>query len=331
MKDASGILIIAEYSDDKIIPVIFELITKARALSDKIKANLSVFIMGSNLKNLDEMGEYGADRIYYADEPVLENFDDTIYANVATDIIRSINPEIVLAPATTKGRSFIPRVATYLETGLTADCIDLDIREEDRILIQKRPAWGGNMMADIFCPVQRPQMATVRPSVFKAQKFGGYKPSMEKITPSKESLLGGFEFVRIDKDDFSENNLNNSDVIFSIGRGADKSMVPQVKELARLLNAGIGCTRPLVEEKIFSHSCQIGQSGSFVAPKVCFSLGISGAIQYTVGIKGAENNIAVNKDKDAQIFEVSDYGIVTDVNKFIPLLLEKIREIKGIK
>jgi len=331
MSDVSGILIIAEYSWDKISPVTFELITKARELSDKIKTSLSVFIMGYNLKNIDEMGNYGADKIYFADDPVLENFDDTVYANLTTQVIKSINPEIVLAPATAKGRSFIPRVATYLETGLTADCIDLEIREEDRLLIQKRPAWGGNMIADIFCPVKKPQMATVRPSVFRAQKIAGKNALIERITPSKKTLCKGFDFVKIDTDDFSECKLNNYNVIFSVGRGVDPTIIPLVKELARLLDAGVGCTRPIVEEKTFPHSCQIGQSGTFITPKVCFSMGISGAIQYTVGIKGAENNIAINKDKDAQIFEVSDYGIVADVNKLIPLLLEKIREIKGIK
>jgi electron transfer flavoprotein alpha subunit len=331
MKDASGILIVAEYSDDKIKQVSFELVKKARELADKIGTSVFVFVMGHNLKNIDEFGEYGADKIYYADEPALENFDDTIYANITTDLIKLVNPEIVLAPATPIGRSFIPRVATYLETGLTADCIDLDIRVEDRILIQKRPAWGGNMIADIYCPVKRPQMATVRPGVFKAEKTGNNKAETERINSSNEALTKGFDLVRIEKDDFSENKLNNCNVIFSVGRGVDPALIPKIKELARLLDAGVGCTRPLVEGKIFPHSCQIGQSGTFVTPKVCFSLGISGAIQYTVGIKGAENNIAVNRDSDAQIFEVSDFGIVSDVNKIIPLLLEKIREIKGIK
>ncbi len=325
-----GIWVFVEQKNGKLAPVVYEIIGEGRRLAQKLGASLSAVLLGSKLEHLvDELKFYHLDRIYLVDDPALSVFMDEPYSFVLSNLIKKYKPEIFLGGATSIGRSLIPRVASILETGLTADCTSLDVDVAKRLLLQTRPAFGGNIMATIICPEKRPQMATVRPHVMKrAAKSSEGKCEIIKekfaIPPFKTHYL---DFI----EDIMENvKLEDADIIVSGGRGLGKAEnFIILQELADVLGAAIGASRAAVDAGWISYSHQIGQTGKTVSPKVYIACGISGAIQHLAGMQTSEIIIAINKDPDAPIFQSATYGIVGDLFEIIPKLTKKLKEILG--
>ncbi|RMD57434.1 MAG: 4Fe-4S dicluster domain-containing protein [Nitrospirae bacterium] len=327
-----GVWIFAEQMNGEIASVSYELLGAGRRLSDKLGVDLSAVMLGSGImEKAHELLEWGADKVYIAEHELLSRFHDEAYTHVLSELINKHKPEIVLAGATPIGRSFFPRVAARLRTGLTADCTSLDIDEEKRNLLQVRPAYGGNIMATIICPDHRPQMATVRPRVMKRLEKrlsrGG-----EIIKVPVDGLDVRAKVIEAVKEESGITiNLQDVDVIVSGGRGLGKpENFKLLEELATLLGGAVGATRAAVDEGWIPHRHQIGQTGKTVCPKVYIACGISGAIQHIVGMRSSDVIIAINKNPDAPIFDVATYGVVGDLFEIIPLLIKKIKELKGI-
>ena len=324
-----GVSVFIEHDGEHIHPVSIELIGKARELANVIQHPVYAVLMCSDPSRFtDTVLSYGVDVIYCYDHPELMRFNVEKYALCMEDFINQIKPTVVLYGGTATGRSFAPRVAAHFRTGLTADCTILGMKENTD-LIQNRPAYGGNIMASIVCPNNRPQMATVRYKIFK-------KP--EKVTPHGMIQSMPIHF-NLDSNlhllDIKEKekivDISEAEVLVAIGRAfKTEESVQMAQELAELLGGQIAVTRPLVEAGFVDTKKQIGLSGRTVAPKLLINLGISGAVQYTAGMTGAETVFSVNMDKNAPIFDVSHYGIVGDVFKVVPELIHQIKEWKGM-
>ncbi len=332
LADWSGIMVFAEYRHGKVAPVSFELLGIGRQLADQQKVPLSAVLLGSGLGDAaKELIAYGADKVYQVDNPALENFTDEIYANILEDLALEQKPEVILAGATAIGRSFIPSVATSLSTGLTADCTQLEIRLEDGVLLQTRPAFGGNIMATIECPHTRPQMATVRPRVMKAAEYDpdrngeviDYKPQPERLQSRVKVLRNVLE-------EQDQVNITEGDIIVAGGRGLDNEKgFELIKQLADAMGGAVGASRAAVDSAWIPYPHQVGQTGKTVNPKLYIACGISGAIQHVVGMQSSETIVAINRDPDAPIFDVATYGIVGDLFEVVPKLIEKIKERRG--
>ncbi len=329
--DYKGIWVFAEWRHGEVHRVAYELLTTARRLADKKQVPLSAILLGHNLEGQErKLFEYGADVVYVVDHPSLEHFTDEIYGNVVVELVKRYKPEILLAGGTSTGRSFIPRVAALLKTGLTADCTGLDINE-DGLLVQTRPAFGGNIMASILCPHGRPQIATVRPKVMKAEPLGkAIDGRVEKVELPESLFKSRVEVLEEHKSEGPSANLVEADVIISGGRGlSKKDNFKILYELAELLNGAVGASRGAVEAGFADPSQQVGQTGRTVAPVLYMAVGISGAIQHVVGMQGSQIIVAVNKDKEAPIFDVCHFGVVADLFEFIPAFMKKIRSERG--
>jgi len=328
----SGIMIYAEYRHGKVAPVSFELLGIGRELADQQKVPLSAVLLGAGLGDAaKDLIFYGADIVYQVDDPVLEYFTDEIYGNILEDIIREQKPEVVLAGATAIGRSFIPLVATSLATGLTADCTQLVIRPEDGVLLQTRPAFGGNIMATIECPHTRPQMATVRPRVMKpAPHDPGRKGELIDYRPKAERMQSRVKVLRNVLEEQDQVNITEGDIIVAGGRGLDdKKGFELMRQLAEAVGGAVGASRAAVDAEWIPYPHQVGQTGKTVNPKLYIACGISGAIQHVVGMQSSETIVAINKDPHAPIFDVATYGVVGDLYEIVPKLIEKIKEKRG--
>ncbi len=328
----SGIMIYAEYRHGKVAPVSFELLGIGRYLADKLKVDLIAVLLGSGMgETARDLVSYGADIVYQVDDPALEFFTDEIYGNILEDIILERKPEVVLAGATAIGRSFIPLVATSLATGLTADCTQLSIRPEDGVLLQTRPAFGGNIMATIECPNTRPQMATVRPRVMKtAPSDPDRKGEIINYQPKSERLQSRVKVLRNVLEEQDQVNITEGEIIVSGGRGLDNEKgFKLIRELADTVGGAVGASRAAVDSEWIAYPHQVGQTGKTVNPKLYIACGISGAIQHVVGMQSSETIVAINKDPYAPIFDVATYGIVGDLFEVVPKLIEKIKEKKG--
>jgi len=328
----SGIMIYAEYRHGKVAPVSFELLGIGRYLADKLKVDLIAVLLGSGMgETARDLVSYGADIVYQVDDPAFEFFTDEIYGNILEDIILERKPEVVLAGATAIGRSFIPLVATSLATGLTADCTQLSIRPEDGVLLQTRPAFGGNIMATIECPHTRPQMATVRPRVMKTVPFDpDRKGEIINYQPKSERLQSRVKVLRNVLEEQDQVNITEGEIIVSGGRGLDNEKgFKLIRELADTVGGAVGASRAAVDSEWIAYPHQVGQTGKTVNPKLYIACGISGAIQHVVGMQSSETIVAINKDPYAPIFDVATYGIVGDLFEVVPKLIEKIKEKKG--
>ena len=328
----SGIMIYAEYRHGKVAPVSFELLGIGRQLADQQKVPLSAVLLGSNMDGAaEDLVSYGADLVYRVDDPALEFFTDEIYGNILEDVIREHKPEIVLAGATAIGRSFIPLVATALATGLTADCTQLAIRPEDGVLLQTRPAFGGNIMATIECPYTRPQMATVRPRVMKTTTLDpDRRGDIIDYRPQAERLQSRVRVLRNVLEEQDQVNITEGDIIVAGGRGLDNEKgFELIRQLADAVGGAVGASRAAVDSAWIQYPHQVGQTGKTVNPKLYIACGISGAIQHVVGMQSSETIVAINKDPHAPIFDVATYGIVGDLFEVVPKLIEKIKEKKG--
>ena len=326
-----GVWIFAEQRDSKVASVAYELLGVGRRISDELTTELSAVLFGASESEAQELIRWGADRVYLSVDPIFEKFNDEPYSQLFIRLIKKHKPEIVLAGATPIGRSFIPRVAARLGTGLTADCTSLEIDRETRNLLQIRPAFGGNIMATILCPNKRPQMATVRPRVMKRGQYDVNRAG--EIIPVKAAGISSrtmvLETVKEISDIFV--NLQEADIIISGGRGLGN---PQgfklLEELAGLIGGAVGSSRAAVDEGWISYSHQVGQTGKTVCPKIYFACGISGAVQHLVGMQSSDIIIAINKNPEAPIFNVATFGIVGDLYEIIPLLIKKIKEMREI-
>jgi electron transfer flavoprotein alpha subunit len=273
---------------------------------------------------------HGADKIYLMDSPDFESNPEDLYTHLLVDLIRQYKPEIVIAGATALGRSFIPRVAAVLGTGLTADCTGLEIDLQNRLLLQTRPTFGGNVMATIICRTGRPQMATVRPRVFKSSvPDKGRQGQIIRLDFNKERITSRTRLISFAEDITETVKLSDADIIVSGGRGLGKPKnFKLLEELAGVQGAALGSSRPPVDEGWIPYSHQVGQSGKTVCPKLYIACGISGAFQHLVGMQTSEIIVAINDDPKAPIFEVATYGIVGDLFKVVPILIEKLKDNK---
>ena len=328
----SGVWVFAEYRNGRIAPVTLELLGAGRALADTRGVKLAAVLFGDKLGGAaSDLVAHGADTVYVAEDPAFAHFTDDVYGNVLTDLIREHQPEIVLAGATAIGRSVIPRVATILGAGLTADCTDLAIRDEDGALLQTRPAFGGNIMATIVCPDTRPQMATVRPLVMKPLAGDDARQGeIVAITPAAGRLQSRVRVIESVIAESEQANITESEIVVAGGRGLDgEKGFQMVKDLADALDGAVGASRAAVDSGWVGYPHQVGQTGKTVAPKLYVAAGISGAIQHVIGMQSAETIVAINKDPHAPIFDVATYGVVGDVFEILPKLTAKLNERKG--
>ena len=327
----NGLWVFAEQHKSSISSVTLELLGEGRKLADKRKTKLSAVLIGHGVKNkAGDLIAHGADIVYVADDPALRDFNDDPYSAVLTTLARLHKPEIILAGATAIGRSFIPKVACVLHTGLTADCTSLDIDPENGNLLQTRPAFGGNIMATIVTPNHRPQIATVRHKVMKKAdpdplrkgdiidiKFNSQGDIRTKVIKTVEDLT---QVV----------NICEADIIVSGGRGlGDPKYFALIEELAKTIGGAVGASRAAVDAGWMPYSHQVGQTGKTVCPKLYIACGISGAIQHLAGMQSSDVIVAINKDPSAPIFNVATYGIVGDVLEVVPLMIKKFKELRG--
>jgi len=326
LKDYAGVWVLAEQKKGKVQPVVYELLGKARELAASLSTEVSAVVLGEHLEEeVQELIWRGADRVYVVERRELANFQDEPYTNILVELIKKYKPEIVLCGATSIGRSLISRVAVNLRVGLTADCTGLDIDPQRKILLQTRPAFGGNIMATIISPNYRPQMATVRHKVFP--ETSSDRKRKGKII--RENFDGRFFVSRSKLLDIIEEiestvNLAEADIIVSGGRGMNGAEnFKLLEELAKVLGAAVGASRAAVDSGWIPYSHQVGQTGRTVSPKIYIACGISGQIQHLVGMQSSKIIVAINKDPDAPIFKVATYGIVGDLFEIIPALTKK--------
>lgn len=328
LADHNGVWVFAEWRDGTVHKVSYELLGAGRQLADKRGVELAAVLLGHGLGEAlsSELIAHGADVVYLVDHPQLARFTNEAYADVLVDLIHKKRPEILLAGATSIGRSFIPRVAASVRTGLTADCTELDISEEG-LLLQTRPAFGGNVMATIVCPNSRPQMATVRPKVMRPVRQPEHPGRTEVIEVPDGIFRNRVEVLEVIPEQDQTAKLTEADIIVSGGRGLGKAEnFVLLEELAQLVKGAVGASRGAVEEGWIAPSHQVGQTGRTVAPTLYMAVGLSGAIQHVVGMQGSKIIVAVNKDREAPVFNVASCGVVADLFEFIPAFIRKIEQ-----
>jgi electron transfer flavoprotein alpha subunit len=329
IKDYKGIWVFIEQKNGKVQSISYELLGKAQELAKKLDCQVSGVLIGHNLSDqLDELIWQGADNIYLVESLELANFQDEPYTNILVKLIQKYKPEVLLCGASAIGRSLVSRVAITIDAGLTADCTGLDIDPQKKILLQTRPAFGGNIMATIISPNHRPQMATVRHKVMQPMQPDKHRTG-KIIKESFDPALYVSRTKLLDIVEEIENlvNLAEADIIVSGGRGmGGQQNFKLLQDLAQALGAAVGSSRAAVDAGWMPYSHQVGQTGRTVAPKVYIACGISGQIQHLVGMQSAKIIIAINKDLDAPIFKVATYGIVGDLFQIVPALTAKLKE-----
>ena len=334
-----GVYIFAQQVDNAISPIAFELLGKAKELAKDLETEVTAVLLGYNVKGLaDSLAEYGADNVVVVDSPVLETYRTEPYTQALTAVINEYKPEIMLVGATAIGRDLGPRVSARVGTGLTADCTMLEIGElphnplpnkeqKHNQLLMTRPAFGGNTIATIACPDNRPQMATVRPGVMqKIDKIDGAKANVIEFNPALEENNCYVEILDVVKEIKNTVDIQEAKILVSGGRGVgSKENFKLLEDLADAIGGVVACSRAAVDNGWLDKDLQVGQTGKTVRPNVYFAIGISGAIQHTSGMEESDIIIAINKDASAPIFDVADYGIVGDLNKIVPMLTEALK------
>ncbi|AXU26798.1 TPA: electron transfer flavoprotein subunit alpha/FixB family protein [Clostridioides difficile] len=327
LNDYNGVWVIGEQREGKINPVTIELIGEGRKLADQLGKELAVVIAGYEVeKEVEELLHYSVDKVYYINDPLLKDFTTDGYAISIANLIERKKPEVVLVGATSIGRDIAPRIAGKVGTGLTADCTKLEIDSTDNKLLQTRPAFGGNLMATIVCPKNRPQMSTVRPGVMtKAVRNESETGILEVVTPELTEKMIRTRLVEILPQEKKSVNLTDARIIVSGGRGLKRAEgFELIKELADKLGAEIGASRAAVDSGWIEHSHQVGQTGTTVRPELYIACGISGAIQHLAGMSDSKYIVAINKDAKAPIFSICDYGIVGDLYEILPEMIESL-------
>ena len=327
-----GVWVFAEQRRGELAPVTAELLGEARRLAEVLGVKVAAVLLGDGVEPLGQaLLTAGAHKVYLAEHPLLADFLEETYAAAVTELARKFQPEIILAGATYLGRAFIPQVAAALKTGLTADCTAFAIDPDQRLLLQTRPAFGGNIMATIITPRTFPQMATARPGVFKPAAPAA-APAGEVIRVDLAALgqAPRSRFVGTVAEIKERVPLNAAEVIVAGGRGLKEAKnVKLLEELADLLGGAVGATRAAVDAGWIPYAHQIGQTGKTVSPKLYIACGISGATQHLVGMQSADVIVAINKDPQAPIFQVADVGLVGDLFEIIPALIQEIKKDRG--
>lgn len=332
MKEYRGVWTLGEQRDGEIHPVSYELLAWGRDLADKLDVELATVIIGHELKGeVQELIYRGADKVYLVDHPKLRDFSVDPYSRILVSLVKEYKPEVFIASATTMGRTIMPVLAAKLGIGLTADCTGLDIEPETRLLLQTRPAIGGNVMATIKTPNHKPAMSTVRPkSKRPLPRDTSRKGEILLKEFSEEVLRSRVRRVGFIRDETSESPIQDADIIISGGKGLkDGKNFHLLFELAQILGGSVGASRMAVDMGWIPYSHQVGLSGKTVSPKLYMAIGISGAVQHLAGMSSSEVIVAINKDPEANIFKVADFGIVGDLFEILPVLIEKLKRIKG--
>jgi len=324
-----GVWVLGEVRDGEIHPVSYELLAWGRGLADTLCVDLSSIIIGNDIGDkVQELIYRGADKVYVVDQPELEHFRADPFAAILTALAEEYKPEIFIASATSMGRTIMPILSVKLGAGLTADCTGLEIDPESRLLIQTRPAVGGNIMATIKTPVLRPQMSTVRPKSKRPLPADNSRNG--EIIPKK--FEGEYLTSRVKRLDFIKEEsigapIQDAEYIVAFGKGLKSGKnLSLINELAGFFDGSVGASRTATDLGWISYSHQVGLSGKTVSPRLYIACGISGAVQHLAGMSSAETIVAINSDPDAKIFDVADYGIVGDLFEVLPLLMEKLKE-----
>lgn len=327
MNKNEALWILAEQRHGELQSVSFELLARGLELAKQRQLRLNAVVIGSNLTDdvLRGLIDRGADRVIAVDAPELAEFNLELYAANLLDLLRREMPEIVIAGATSSGRTLLPYVAMTLHAGLTADCTELSIEPSTGLLLQTRPAIGGNIMATIKCPRHRPQMATVRPkSCRPAPVQSGRQGEIVRLTSVASSCQISCTGFQLSDDDCG---IQNAETVVVVGRGIKKAEnLSLVRELATVMGAALGASREVVDRGWLSYPHQIGLSGKTITPKLYIGLGVSGSIQHLAGMQTAATIVAVNTDPEAQIFHVADFGIVGSLIEVVPVLIRSIKE-----
>ncbi len=348
LEEYKGVAIFAQQVDGKLSSIALELLGKGKELAaDLDTKEVTAVLIGSGIKGLaDELAEYGADKVIVIDDPELKEYRTEPYAHALASAINEYKPEIMLVGATAIGRDLGPRVSARIHTGLTADCTSLDIgdfplepipgkesEQKHKQLLMTRPAFGGNTIATIACPNHRPQMATVRPGVMqKAEPKKGAKAEIIEYNPGFKPDHKYVEILDIVKEVSNVADIMDAKILVSGGRGVGSpENFKLLDDLAEAIGGTVSCSRAVVDAGWKPKDMQVGQTGKTVRPQVYFAIGISGAIQHVAGMEESDIIIAINKDEDAPIFDVADYGVVGDLNKILPDLTAKIKEARAAK
>ncbi len=339
LEEYKGVYVFAQQVDNEISSIALELLGKAKDLAKDLNTEVTAMLLGSGIKGLaDQLAEYGADKVIVVDDPELKDYRTEPYAHALASIINKYKPEIVLVGATAIGRDLGPRVSARVATGLTADCTVLEIGDfplqampgQEQLhnqLLMTRPAFGGNTIATIACPYNRPQMATVRAGVMqKIEPIKGAKAVVEEYNPGFTPDNKYVEILDIVKAVTDTVDIMDAKILVSGGRGVGSAENFKIlDDLAEVLGGTVSCSRAVVDSGWKPRDLQVGQTGKTVRPNVYFAIGISGAIQHVAGMEESDIIIAINKDADAPIFDVADYGIVGDLNKIVPKLTEALK------
>jgi electron transfer flavoprotein alpha subunit len=324
-----GVWVFAEQREGVLSVTSLEMTGKGRELADKLGVSLTCIILGKSVKDAAaELVAYGADRVLVAEHPELAEYRTELYTKVICDHAQVDKPEILIIGATPVGRDLTPRLSFRLNTGCTADCTELDIDPEARLLVSTRPAFGGNVMATIICPEHRPQMSTVRPGVFHVPARNVSRKG--EIIQLEVNIKPEDINVRVVESSVSENycaDIQDAEKIIGVGMGAsDEASFGSIREVAGLIGAEIGGTRPCVEKHLIEHEVQIGQTGKNIRPELYIACGISGAVQHTTGIANAKYIVAINKDPNAEIFKFANVGIVGDAKPVLQAFAKELKQ-----
>ncbi|MBD5527811.1 MAG: electron transfer flavoprotein subunit alpha/FixB family protein [Lachnospiraceae bacterium] len=339
LEEYKGVYVFAQQVDNVISGIAYELLGKGKELAAALNTEVTAVLIGSDVKNLaDSLAEYGADKIILVDDPELKEYRTEPYAHALASVINQYKPEIVLVGATAIGRDLGPTVSARVATGLTADCTVLEIgdfplnpipgqEQKHNQLLMTRPAFGGNTIATIACPDNRPQMATVRPGVMqKIEPIKGAKAVIEEFNPGFTPNNRYVTIKEVVKAVSDTVDIMDAKVLVSGGRGVGSPENFKILEdLAAVLGGTVSCSRAVVDSGWKPKDLQVGQTGKTVRPQIYFAIGISGAIQHVAGMEESDIIVAINKDEDAPIFDVADYGVVGDLNKIVPQLTAALK------
>ncbi len=345
LAEYKGVYVFAQQVDNEVSGIALELIGKGKDLAKDLGTDVTAVLIGSDVKGLvDVLAEYGADKVIVVDDPELKDYRTEPYAHALASVIKEFKPDVMLVGATAIGRDLGPRVSARVHTGLTADCTQLDIgdfpmvavpgkEQKHNQLLMTRPAFGGNTIATIACPEFRPQMATVRPGVMqKAERVPGAKAEVIEFNPGFTPDNKYVEILEVVKAVSDVADIMDAKILVSGGRGVGSpENFKLLEDLADALGGTVSCSRAVVDSGWKPRDLQVGQTGKTVRPQVYFAIGISGAIQHVAGMEESDIIIAINKDENAPIFDVADYGIVGDLNKIVPALTEQIKAAKKNK
>ena len=341
LEEYKGVYVFAQQVDNELSGIAFELLGKAKELAADLSTDVTAVLIGSGVKGLvDQLAEYGADKVIVVDDPELKEYRTEPYAHALASVINEYKPEIVLVGATAIGRDLGPRVSARVATGLTADCTVLEIgdfpinpvpnqEQKHNQLLMTRPAFGGNTIATIACPDNRPQMATVRPGVMqKIDPIAGAKAEVIEYNPGFTPNNKYVEILDVVKELSDTVDIMDAKILVSGGRGVGSAENFKIlQDLADVIGGTVSCSRAVVDNGWLPKELQVGQTGKTVRPNVYFAIGISGAIQHTAGMEESDIIVAINKDETAPIFDVADYGIVGDLNNSVPKLTEELKKV----